>query len=547
VYNIRVDGSIIFSPDIEEFALLNAKLIQEMNMAENFTFTLPVGHVFYDDFHKLTSIVELYDDATLKVRTRVINIDYDLYNNKTVTCEGILAYLNDTIVRPYDYAGGVIPYLVFLINQHNNQVPVEKQIVLGDVTVEDPNDFIVRANINYPTTWKEIEDKLLNNLGGFLRMRYPSGVATLDYLKDTNLISSQRITFENLLDLRLEQRGEDVATAILPLGATIEPDGEFGEEDSNGERHQVEDAKNKRVTIESVNAGLDFIQDNTAIVNYGFILKTVVWDDVYEPENLLRKAQEYLVESVSELHRLELTAVDLEKAGLSIDYFRFLEYVDFETPTSSGRLLVVRLETDILNPANNILTVGSDYGTFSFNGVNSAMNQIGTTIGDQSNGSTVTSWNTIKRLWAMIRTFQDRIEMEVGNESVSWNEFLEWWEGEKTLYVQDSNSFNFIFENYTYITQIIDGEINNAFHEQSRYIRFINGVIHIGAIGEPMEVQISNDRLSFFNNGIEVAYISNDRLYINDATINNSLDLGNFRFQPRTNGNLSFYRKPPLP
>lgn len=547
MYNIRVNNQIFYTPDIEEFALLGAKLVQEKNMAENLTFTLPTSHSFYDDFNKLTSIVELYDDAYMMARLRVINVEYDLFNNKTVICEGILAYLNDTVIRPYHYEGGVVPYFTFLINQHNQQVPVQKRFNIGNITVSDPNDFIWRENINYPTTWAEIKEKLLDNLGGFLQVRYVGGVATLDWLEDTNLRSTQRITFENLLDLRLEQRGEDIATAILPLGASIEPEGDFGEEDDVGNKTQVEDKENERVTIASVNAGLDYIQDNTAVGQYGFILKVVVWDDVHEPSILLQKAHEYLVDSVSELYKLELKAVDLEKAGYVSDQFRFLEYVDFETPTSEGRLLVVKLDTDILNPENNVLTLGSDYGTFSFNGVRNGLAKIQTEIGNQSNGSTVTSWNTIKRLWSMIRVLQDRIEMEVGNETINWNEFFEWWEGERTLFVQDSNSFNFIFENYTYITQIIDGEIENSFHEQTRYIRFINGVIHIGAVGEPMEVQITNERMSFFNNGIEVAYVSGDRLFINDATIVNSLDLGNFRFQPRANGNLCFYRKPPLP
>ncbi|MCL1950429.1 MAG: phage tail protein [Turicibacter sp.] len=548
MYSLRLDGQIFYTPDIEEFALLDAKFHQEMNMAENLTFTMPTVHPFYDDFKKLTSIVELYDNAFLMGRMRVINIEYDLFNNMTVTCEGVLAYLNDTVVRPYDYAGGVVPYFKMLLDQHNAQVPTNKRIALGTVTVTDVNDFIWRADSTYPSTWNVVEEKCLKLLGGFLRMRYPAGNATLDWLVDTNLLSTQRITFENLLDLKLEQRGEDICTAIVPLGASIEPEGEFGEEDSDGEKHQVEDAQNKRVTIETVNpTGFDYIQDPVAVAKYGFILKTVVWDDVFEPDNLFRKAKEYLVDATSELHKLSLTAVDLEKAGYTADQFRFLEYVDFETPTSEGRLLVIKLETDLLNPENNVLTLGSDYGTFSFNGVRNGLAKVVTEIGNQTNGSTVTSWNTIKKLWAMIRVFENKIEMEVGNQTINWNDFFEWWEGERTLYVQDSNSFNFIFENYTYITQIVEGEIENSFHEQSKYIRFINGVIHIGAVGEPMEVQITNDKLSFFNNGIEVAYVSNDRLFINDATINNSLDLGNFRFQPRPNGNLSFYRKPPLP
>ena len=53
-------------------------------------------------------------------------------------------------------------------------------------------------------------------------------------------------------------------------------------------------------------------------------------------------------------------------------------------------------------------------------------------------------------------------------------------------------------------------------------------------------MQIANDRISFLQDGAEVAYISNRKLYITDSHFLHSLQIGSFAFIPRANGNLSF-------
>lgn len=73
-----------------------------------------------------------------------------------------------------------------------------------------------------------------------------------------------------------------------------------------------------------------------------------------------------------------------------------------------------------------------------------------------------------------------------------------------------------------------------------KHIRFLDGEIIIGIEGNPLTLKMKNDRISFLENENEVAYISNRRMYINDAEILSSLILGNFAFSPRENGNLSF-------
>jgi hypothetical protein len=78
------------------------------------------------------------------------------------------------------------------------------------------------------------------------------------------------------------------------------------------------------------------------------------------------------------------------------------------------------------------------------------------------------------------------------------------------------------------------------FEEISKYIRFTDGNIVLGEEGNTLTLQIENDRISFLDSGIEVAYFSNNKLYVTDGEFLHSLQLGNFSFIPRENGNLSF-------
>lgn len=109
---------------------------------------------------------------------------------------------------------------------------------------------------------------------------------------------------------------------------------------------------------------------------------------------------------------------------------------------------------------------------------------------------------------------------------------------------QDSNGWAFNFEQIrSEITQIGD-DITTRYETQLKYIKFIDGEIWLGKdpdIGEDdFKVVISNERIRFLQNNTEVAYISNNQLYITNADVRQRLDIGKFSFIPRDNGNLSF-------
>lgn len=89
-------------------------------------------------------------------------------------------------------------------------------------------------------------------------------------------------------------------------------------------------------------------------------------------------------------------------------------------------------------------------------------------------------------------------------------------------------------------------QINNQFvterDERYKYIKFIDGEIWLGKevpIGEDdFKLVIKNDRISFLQNKTEVAYMSNNKLYVTDIHVTNTLQLGQFVWASRANGNV---------
>ena len=111
---------------------------------------------------------------------------------------------------------------------------------------------------------------------------------------------------------------------------------------------------------------------------------------------------------------------------------------------------------------------------------------------------------------------------------------------------QSSTLFNqlkdeFLFEFTKIVNQIegLDEATQNQFLEIIKYIRFVDGNIILGVEGNELILKLAHDRIQFLQNNREVAYFSNNKLYVTDGEFLNSLQLGKFAFYPQPNGNLT--------
>lgn len=109
---------------------------------------------------------------------------------------------------------------------------------------------------------------------------------------------------------------------------------------------------------------------------------------------------------------------------------------------------------------------------------------------------------------------------------------------------QTQEGFEFNFNTLTTTVTQLGDQISTNYTEQLKYIKFIDGEIWLGKDPEGDEddfkVVISNEKIRFLQNNAEVAYLSNNALYVTNGQFLKRLDLGKFAFFPRDNGNLTF-------
>lgn len=79
--------------------------------------------------------------------------------------------------------------------------------------------------------------------------------------------------------------------------------------------------------------------------------------------------------------------------------------------------------------------------------------------------------------------------------------------------------------------------------QREAYIRFTEEGMELGKTDSALTARLANDRLSFFDSGQEVSYISNSKQYITQAEITDNLQIGSFGFVTRASGSLSIVWK----
>lgn len=109
-----------------------------------------------------------------------------------------------------------------------------------------------------------------------------------------------------------------------------------------------------------------------------------------------------------------------------------------------------------------------------------------------------------------------------------------------TQFKQTSESFEYKFTEFQKQINETNDSVSNNYNELIKYIRFDKGNIILGAIDNSLSLELSNNKISFKQDDKEVAYITNNQLYITDAVFLNKVYIGNWGFVPQASGNLTF-------
>ena len=143
---------------------------------------------------------------------------------------------------------------------------------------------------------------------------------------------------------------------------------------------------------------------------------------------------------------------------------------------------------------------------------------------------------------AQIALTAEQIRSEVKRDYATADQVSQMNETLSTLAEQSENNFTWTV---TKVNEIIeDAAANDSLTREQlnlihTYMRFGEDGLTIGKAGNPLTFRVINDRLAFYMNDTEVAYLSNNKLYVTQAKILARLQIGKFAYEPQSNGNLS--------
>lgn len=537
-------------PSEHGYYLLDPVLKEEVNKVAELEFSISSTHPNFDRLERLVSGIELKKNNKTIFKGRIIKEQQNMDKSKQVTCESVLAFLFDSVVRPYTFQGSPEDLLKFYIDNHNSQVDVDKQFILGKTTGAnlDPNEYINRSNENYSNTYDEIQDKLLN-IGGYFYVRYEDDGNYIDWVDDFTgdtgqIVSLQTIEFgKNLKDITVENDASNTYSVVIPIGAEIEN----------------EDGTKYRLDITSVNEGLDYLVNEDALNKYGWIVAPVAdttWDDVTEPNNLKTKGQNKLNnQGVMLKSTLELNAIDLNVIDGSIVSFEMYEYIRVQsTPHGiSKTYLLTKKETPLTKPDNMVITLGETKDTLTGIQMNNdkVIKEVGLVIKDYATNQELINQEIdeirqeVRSNTSLIEQTDEQIRLDVSSEYVSTGTFNEFKESTETQFTVQADGIEAKFSEMVLMVENVEGETQAQFRELASYIRGYQNeegqpVLELGSVTSDIILKQTNDRIQFIQAGAEVAYVSNNTLYITDGHFLNSLRIGQFAFIPRANGSLDF-------
>ena len=409
-----------------------------------------------------------------------------------------------------------------MLNNHNSQVEASKHFELGEVTVRSwaSTGLIVRSATLYPTTWQELDSKLSGYLSGFFVVRWEDGVRKLDYYEDSPYYTQQTIEFgQNVLDLTRKEAGEDVVSALIPLG------------------YQDEETGN-RLTIADVNDGLDYVFDQDAVDRFGWIFKVEEWQDVTLPENLKSRAISRLQELIKEDVEIDITAVDLSLAkgrgqALAIDDFNVFEYVRVKSDYHSidADFLIQSMQIRLDDPASSTMKLGTKSRSMITDKIKSdqALEYIRSDYLTNEQMSQVKT--TMEEFNSLITQTAQQIEMQLTQTNTTVEGLDTLIQTLQSTLNQTAEGWTFEFDALQQMITEVDGDSVARFDEIKKWIRLQNGTIYLGEEGNQLGVEIDNEELRFMDGGVKVAYITGKSLYITSAIIVDNLQIGNHRFK----------------
>ncbi|WP_295218246.1 phage tail protein, partial [Ruminococcus sp.] len=374
MYKTEIDGSLLFQTGLAngiqycEDPMLNLSV----NAVDSFEFTVYPQNRIYEKIGCMKSLVKIWQDEKLLYYGRITGYSESMYGARLFYSEGALAWLNDEPVPVYSISS-MTPEQALrkYIEMYNTAVKDKSHCFrVGTVTVEKVTESgnvgtIHRSSTQRPSYWSEINEKLIKPLGGFLRITYtaePDCAGIIDWLAEPNEMCDQEIRYtKNLMNCEKEVDGTEIITAVVPLGRKT-----GAQNDGNDVRDNItkqDDNAATSIIASFVSADLvksgDMIYSKSGVEQYGFIRKTVVWDDE-DHASLLHTAAQWLLGYQSALHSIDVEAIDIADVQADISHFKIGTNVKVYLPgeTVPTIMPITTIEIPMSDPSSSRIQVG---------------------------------------------------------------------------------------------------------------------------------------------------------------------------------------------
>lgn len=384
VYSYELNSSgdmwnIMYSPDkIDEgYIFTSASFAVEIDKAGEASFTIPYNHPMYENIHKLSTMIVIKNDDRIVWFGRVYGIKRDFYNNKQITCEGALTFLNDICLMPFHYyeedeiqTGDTKTYhikpvcksdhLAYILELYNKRCSKKRCVQINPCSEISASDANISGTDSYNTILQELQDKIIEDYDYSILTTYGLNedgwvvpIFEIGRLPFSNC--TQTIEFgKNLIYFEEYLSADELYSSIIPVGS-----GNISIFNDNN----ADDADSKIPIIDRnyyITTGLES--------SCGVIDKVVNFDSI-EDRAILRTTGEKILElgggvtdstftiNAVDLHLLDVNVDEIE-AGASLRVI--------SKPHKLDRYFVcLKTEIDMLRPDRNKYTFSAASKTVS--------------------------------------------------------------------------------------------------------------------------------------------------------------------------------------
>ena len=278
-YSVYVDDELLYATGTladGDHVVLAPNLTQEINTAGSFTCIVPKTNKEYNNIKLRLSTISIYHDEEIEWRGRPTKVSIGFNGSMEITCEGSLAFLNDTVYPPDTNKMRLGKFVQKVLANHNEKCDYNRQINIGLFTMDD-------IEIEYSgsdTVTMEVFKHLMDTYGGYIIPHETDGGSYFDWVKTLAVDAENTIDMTDLIDISKDIDADDVYTVIIPTGK------------------------------DGMRLGCEYIENEIATSLFGKSWTTVSFNDIEDEDELYTAAANWLNENIWSSLQLDITASD---------------------------------------------------------------------------------------------------------------------------------------------------------------------------------------------------------------------------------------------